>query len=350
MQKHIIISNRASLASDGGWIHIVPNGELPNADGKIVQVLDDTSMDSILANIQKDKTRLGDKWPGIYGGREHFIYDDGKDSAALAWFKDFEKRDDGIWASEDGLTPAGSAAIQNSEYKFTSFVVDHADLQKMAGQFVDSLPCYRVMKIDTIGFTNLPNAKELLTPITNRQQNGADSEAENTDENGFIDPYPTPDLDQWFIAVKAIQDTARQHGGIGIDWNTAWNMAKKQFPAVYAAAFPVTGGDDGHDDAQAGSAQVSALANRIKNAAGKDFQFGWNFIKSNLPRVFNRSLPREMVLNRQPAKGSKTAIAASNALRGFAQDEREESGGSFDQAWRVVCNRYPRLVEMANQK
>jgi phage I-like protein len=176
--QRLIIRNRAALASAEGWIHIVPKGELPNAEAKIVQVLDDASLDSILAGIQKDKNRMGDKWPGIYAGREHFIYDSDKDSAALGWFKDFEKRADGIWAKEDGLTPGGVTAVKNREYKFTSFVADPADLQKVEGNK------YRVMKIETVGFTNYANGRELLTPITNRNNfPGVSASAANVENN-----------------------------------------------------------------------------------------------------------------------------------------------------------------------
>lgn len=157
---HLIITNRAAISGD--WIHVVPKGELPNREAKVVQVLDDAALDSILANIAADRERLGERWPGIYAGREHFIYNDDQDSAALAWFKDFEKRDDGIWAKKDGLTPIGQQVIANSEYKFTSFVADRRDTQKLEGNKV------RILKLDTIGFTNQANGKELLTPITNR--------------------------------------------------------------------------------------------------------------------------------------------------------------------------------------
>jgi len=172
--KRIVILNRAPATSQGGWIHIVPKGELPNKDAGIVQVLDDQSMDAILARIEKDKNRLGDKWPGIYAGREHFIYDDNQDSAALGWFKDFEKRADGIWAKEDGLTPAGETAVKNRDYKYTSFVADRSDLKKVEGKS-GGLPRYRVVGIETVGFTNYSNAGSsvrsgsgLLNPITNR--------------------------------------------------------------------------------------------------------------------------------------------------------------------------------------
>jgi len=166
--KRVIVCNRAPLASRDGWIHIVPKGELPNAQAGIVQVLDDEAMDAILAGIEKDKNRLGDRWPGLYAGREHFIYDETKDSAALAWFKDFQKRPDGIWAKDDGLTPAGRAAVTNREYKFTSFVSDPKQLEKLDGRR------FRITGIETVGFTNQANGKEMLTPITNRALRPAD--------------------------------------------------------------------------------------------------------------------------------------------------------------------------------
>lgn len=160
---HLIILNRdGGVAATDGWIHVVPKGELPNRAAGVTQVLDEPALDAILANIAAEKQRLGEKWPGVYAGREHFIYNDDQDSAALAWFKVFEKRGDGIWANADGLTPIGKQVIANAEYKFTSFVADRRDTQKLDGNKV------RILKLDTIGFTNQANGKELLTPITNR--------------------------------------------------------------------------------------------------------------------------------------------------------------------------------------
>lgn len=157
-----ILHNRGAELGDGHWIHIVPKGELPNGAAGIVQVLDDKALDSILANLKSDENRLGNRWPGLYGGKEHWIYEADQDSGALAWFTKFEKRNDGIWASADGLTGSGRDAIRNKEYKFTSFSADRDDLEPLGGNR------YRVLKIDTVGFTNAANGKELLTPINNR--------------------------------------------------------------------------------------------------------------------------------------------------------------------------------------
>lgn len=173
----LIILNRAPLASSNGWIHIVPKGELPNREAGITQLLDDESLDSIIRNIDADKKRLGENWPGVYAGEEHFIYNDEKSSAAFAWFKDFEKRDNGIWAKDDGLTDLGAKAVNNKRFKFTSFVADRGDTQKLADGRV------RILKIDTVGFTNQANGKELLTPITNRQTEFRRNDPADNDNN-----------------------------------------------------------------------------------------------------------------------------------------------------------------------
>ena len=44
--ERVVIFNRAPK-SRPGWIHIVPKGELPNPEAKIVQVLDDKSQEKI---------------------------------------------------------------------------------------------------------------------------------------------------------------------------------------------------------------------------------------------------------------------------------------------------------------
>lgn len=181
---HLIITNRSGSVADG-WIHIVPMGELPNRAAGLVQVLDETALNSILAGIESDKARLGNKWPGIYAGREHFIYNDEQDSAALAWFKDFEKRPDGIWAKADGLTPKGRDVVANAEYKFTSFVADRKDTKKLDGNKV------RILKIDTVGFTNQANGKELLTPMMNRNPNFPGSSGQSGSDPADNQPHKT---------------------------------------------------------------------------------------------------------------------------------------------------------------
>lgn len=183
--RHVITSNGLPLVLNREGtprrIHIVPRGELPNKAAGVVQVLDDESLDAILANIEADKQRMGDKWPGIYMGEEHFVYDSEKSSQAFAWIKNFEKDKDGLWAVEPELTDVGRPAIENKRFKFTSFVTDPnvpGSVEKLDGNRV------RIKRIDTVGFTNYANGRHLLTPVLNRENfaspdGGAGSETNN---------------------------------------------------------------------------------------------------------------------------------------------------------------------------
>lgn len=162
-----LIYNRDGGLGNDGWVHLVPKGVLHNKEHGIDQVLDDTALDSILAGLNEDKRRLGNRWPGLYMGEEHFIYDANKSSEAFAWVKEFEKRADGIWGKPE-LTDVGDPAIKNKRYKYTSFVADPRDVEMLAPQ--DGKKRARILKIETVGFTNFANGKHLLAPITNRSE------------------------------------------------------------------------------------------------------------------------------------------------------------------------------------
>lgn len=164
MQTHLIILNRATPLEYGAdalpkRIHIVPRGELPNREAGLVQVLDDAALESIFADLTQNKAARG----GLYLGEEHFIYNDEKSSEAFAWAKEFEKDAAGIWAVNPEYTDVGAAAIRNKRFKWTSFVADRQDTQDLGNGRV------RILKLDTVGFTNQANGKGLLTPIVNRQ-------------------------------------------------------------------------------------------------------------------------------------------------------------------------------------
>lgn len=167
--RQLIITNRAlPLDYAAGElprrIHIVPRGELYNKAAGVTQVLDDKAIDSILADLQDVKAKNG----GLYLGEEHFIYNSDRSSQAFCWGKKFEKDERGIWAVEPEFTDVGTPAIQNRRFKWTSFVADAETpgaVEKLGNGKV------RILKIDTVGFTNYANGKSLLTPITNRDPN-----------------------------------------------------------------------------------------------------------------------------------------------------------------------------------
>lgn len=182
MNLPIIVNRDGSIGSDG-WVHIVPKGVLPNKESGVAQVLDDQALDSIMGAFKEDAQRLGNRWPGLYLGEEHFIYDPKKSSEAFGWAKEFDKREDGIWAKPE-WTDLGSAAIRNKRFKYTSFVVDPPDVEPLGTKSIGGLPHYRILKLHTVGLTNLPNGKHLLSPITNKEfRRGSEAEAGNNNEN-----------------------------------------------------------------------------------------------------------------------------------------------------------------------
>ena len=311
----LTILNRAAIA-DSGWIHVVPKGELPNAEADIVQVLDDAALDSILAFVAAEKARLGDKWPGIYAGREHFIYSHMHDSAALAWFKEFEKRDDGIWANADGLTPVGQQAIANGEYKFTSFVANQADTEKLGGNRV------RILKIDTIGFTNQANGKELLTPITNRESSASEPTGDDTRAAAEV----------LVIANRIKRDT-------GCSFERAWNqvrlsqpalfnrMAAQPAPRVPRAASAVLTNREQRDICFAAD-RLRAIASNRATGAGISFDIAWQQACRDFPDVNAKAQGR--VFNRaqiESVSESDWKAANSRAEKVFSMLEDEATSG-----------------------
>lgn len=272
------ILNRDGNFPSDGFIHVVPKGELYNAEADVTQVLDDTSLDSILASIEADKTRLGNRWPGIYVGEEHHIYDGSKSSPALGWAKEFEKRGDGLWAKPE-LTDLGRQAIQNKRFKFTSFAASPRDLQQLGGNRA------RVLRIETIGLTNLPNGREMLTPIANRAGDpGADAQA-------------------LLNAVSRIQGERK------VSFEQAWNAARKQNPALFRAggdAKPRTVNRSGAPSPAVVPALVAgqllrSRAQAEQKANGGAFDASWHQVCNRLPQL-------SRIMNSGPEDGALAAL------------------------------------------
>jgi uncharacterized Zn finger protein (UPF0148 family) len=166
MKRQLLIANRSlpiEFNADGlpARLHLVPRGELPNKAAGVVQVLDEQALNSILTDLRSTKAKNG----GLYLGEEHFIYNADMSSQAFAWAKEFEKDDQGIWATVYEPTDVGATALKNKRFKWTSFVADAEQpgaVQSLGNGRV------RILKIDTVGFTNFPNGKALLTPLSNR--------------------------------------------------------------------------------------------------------------------------------------------------------------------------------------
>lgn len=355
-----VICNREAKARSE-WIHIVPAGELPNKEAGIVQVLDDTALDSIYNRLHAEHT--GADAPGLYAGREHFIYDPSQDSEALAWFKVFNRDEEGIWASTDGLTDIGREAVKNRRYKYTSFVADGSDLEKIEGNR------YRVMGIETVGFTNMANGKKLLTPIMNR---GATNDAglsavgipiapsvnqwrKSQSETESVDPTA---VEKWFECVAHILQACKSSTGRHFNFASAWSLAKAKNPDVYREAFGAPTDDrpaTSEDQAKMGLKDVAAITNRISNAAPMGFSQALKFVQEYLPQIFNRQYfkPQATVANRAKEKEDNMAGIQKQAMRYFfdlVAEAEERLGIPKIQALTHVANRETALCDLANYK
>ncbi|HTR41504.1 MAG TPA: phage protease [Pseudomonadales bacterium] len=370
--EKLFIYNRSE--ADGDWIHIVPKGELPNKAAGIVQVLDDKALHNILVNITREKFQKGDDWPGVYAGREHFIYNENKDSEALAWFKDFEQRDNGLWANASGLTDIGREAVKNKRYKYTSFVSDRGDMEHLGENR------YRVNKIETVGFTNMANGKELLTPITNRE--GATNDTGIDHESGLPIPTNTKDKSphekmqdeiysadpltpeqrqkrsianqEWFDLLGTTNHRIQKSSGNWMGFKWIWDHCKAEYPHIYEAAFGNIM-DDGpaasEAEADAALQNVVSVSNRIGKLAGMDFRWGWRFVQEHLPQVFNRQFKRQSVVaSRERVDEGNMAGVQKKAERLFSDMVKSEQtlyGISWPHAFQRVRNRQATLLDLA---
>lgn len=306
--QNLPLRNRAG-ADD--WIHIVPKGELPNPEANVVQVLDEQALDSILRNLNADKQRLGDKWSGLYGGREHFIYNAEQDGAALAWFKEFEKREDGLWGRAE-FTDLGENAIKNGQYKWTSFASDVRDTQKLGGNRV------RILKIDTIGFTNQPNGRELLTPMSNR--NGASAPATGC--------AVRLDCHQAGAEIHRLTNRLQQERKWTFD--QAWNHVRATKPFLYAIL-------------QKPVAQSILLTNRVPGMTdGQLLSVVAEVQEAVRERMFRQFDEDGDSPQLRIARGG-TAVHDRDPFLAELHKQMDEHGGDFDAAWLEIQKEDPEL-------
>lgn len=124
-----------------------------------------------------------------------------------------------------------------------------------------------------------------------------------------------------------------------------WDHCKAEYPHVYEAAF---GNIQGNTET-AGTAEMSKLTNRIQTFSGMDFRFSWNFVRENLPQVFNR----RMAAQKTPSKVNPDNYAGVQKLaeKYFSElvgQEQALYGIGFAQAFSRVANRELVLRKLAN--
>jgi len=341
------ILNREFQHPTDGWYQIEVPGEHLNEKSGLMQVIDSVAVNSIVNRFNKEADNYqrthGVSFPGMLIDHENFKHQSDKETRAYGWLMRMENRGD-IPFGKIQWTATGKPAIDGGDYRFFSTEYDRADLVVLDQS--QKSPRVRPMRLDGLTLTNDPNNKG-SAPITNRA-GGVGNIKRPTD----LDFLPTPALDKWLQAVNHLQHKAEAHGSIAIDFNTAWEWAKKQFPDLYKAAFGTAEQSSAEDeiDTEVASAQVANLANRIAAAAHRDMRFGLNFISENLPVIFNRTKRCGAILNREPELQNPDAIKqkAARLFNRLVQVEQASSKMPHSFAWRNVVRDNPTLHGVAD--
>jgi hypothetical protein len=371
------ILNREFEHPADGWYQIETPGEHLNAKAGLVQVIDGQAVSSIVNRFNQEaadyEARTSQPYPGMVVDIEHFKHDPDKESRAYGWLMQLENRD-GVPFGKIQWTATGKPAVDGGDYRFFSTEYDPADLKVLnPGK---SPARVRPLRLDGLTLTNDPNNKG-GTPITNREPwegyhaSKADFEAareENQrhceankaaataaelqaqqDSEGEAVELALPDLEKWFRAVHSVMDSSKKTGCTMMTLNDAFTYARSKWPDLYAAAFGNPVADSNDAPAEAGK-EVTALANRIAQLAGKNFDFGFNFVRAELPHVFNRMTPvHERVENRATPSGlNLTVPAASKVFNRLSRAEAALKGLPDSVAWQNMAREHPGLFGLVN--
>ena len=145
---------------EDGWYQIESKGIHPNANAKVVQVIDDPAIHSIVDTFNKEAARPG--FAGMLIDHEHFSHDLSKETRAFGWLMRLQDRPDGIYG-QIRWTGTGQDAVDSGDYRYFSTEYEVSDLQPVAG----SAKNIRPLRLAGLTLTNVPNNKG-QKPITNR--------------------------------------------------------------------------------------------------------------------------------------------------------------------------------------
>lgn len=150
-----------------GWGHAAPFGEHElwvNKDTRIIQVVDERSVDSIVADIKAQKEAAvssGKEWSGLLINKDHLLFTNpDADTEAMGWIMDAEKRADGLWLNAR-WSSEGDTKVSGGVYKFYSLEFDPNTREDLGGERK------RPMRIVGAALTNKPNMRG-LHPLCNR--------------------------------------------------------------------------------------------------------------------------------------------------------------------------------------
>jgi hypothetical protein len=172
--------------------------------------------------------------------------------------------------------------------------------------------------------------------------------------NSIVNPDA---LEKWFAALVAVIKSGKVMLGIG-GLNRAWAVCKSENPRLYDAAFgsvksAESAGELDEGDAHAALNTVGEIANRIKEISGRDFRFGWNFVRDELPDIFNRQFSAQQQVSNQQGQARDARAVQKKAALEFERLTNKEifaMGISRSHAMTRVMNREHTLYDLATEK
>jgi phage I-like protein len=183
-----LLLNRDFKLPDDGWFHVVPLGEYPHRQGKVVQVLDNKATEAIVTAFKLESSK--ENYPGILVDFDHFSSVATQSSKAAGWITELQNRENGVWANIR-WTEEGSTAVKGGSYRLVSptWTMDQCETvknytlkNKLDPKFFPSAerwPLVRPLKLHSLALTNEPNLGGMV-PLTNRNASDDAAATPNT--------------------------------------------------------------------------------------------------------------------------------------------------------------------------
>lgn len=169
------ILNRNFEHPADGWYHIEPKGEFPNEEAGVVQVIDDSALQTIVNRFNEAAGKPN--FPGLLIDHEHFQHQQDKESIAYGWLTHLQNRADGLYGKVR-WTETGQRAVDGGDYRF--FSTEYKANEAVILNRRESPKRLRPQRLSGLTLTNSPNNKG-AKPITNRAP--AERQADETKQS-----------------------------------------------------------------------------------------------------------------------------------------------------------------------
>lgn len=176
------ILNRQGKLPDDGFYHIEALGEHVNHAHRVVQVIDEKAVTSIVNRFKAVAEKAGEGFAGQRIDKDHLSHDQANDTAAMGWTKEVTNRADGLYARIN-WTPLGRPLIKpenpadDPAYKFFSTEYDEDNWEKIGTRVINKkvYAVIRPLSLDGLALTNDPNNRG-QRGISNRKGDVADAD------------------------------------------------------------------------------------------------------------------------------------------------------------------------------